>query len=394
MSQRHLVVAALALLVGGLGLWLAFNLERVPQKVWVGYRGEARNNPWYAAQKLLERMDLRVARAQSVPDLKSLPRDGILLLPRRLASIDGAQQVKLLEWVEAGGHLIVEAEAPAQADPLLDAVGVERRMVEGTPRRERTRDRQKPAPESQAADAPKLASATPPGAARALNLQLGLWRSLGAKEPKLAFTTGAATWLVHLERGAGRVTAITEFNFAGNGSIGSHDHAEFLWHLVRLGPQAGPVTFFYSPTRLSLATWLRENAWAALAAAALLLALWLWRVVPRFGPLAPDPEPDRKRLLDHLRASGRFQWSTGGAVALAEAARDAALRRVMRAQPDFASLGEAEREKRLAEQFGLAPEGVRAVLQPVKQATPQDLVAAASVYQAIHEQLTIARGRR
>ena len=39
-------------------------------------------------------------------------------------------------------------------------------------------------------------------------------------------------------------------------------------------------------------------------------------------------------------------------------------------------------------------QAVRAVLQPVKQSTPQDLVAAASVYQAIHEQLTIARGRR
>ena len=35
-----------------------------------------------------------------------------------------------------------------------------------------------------------------------------------------------------------------------------------------------------------------------------------------------------------------------------------------------------------------------AVLEPVRHATPQDLVAAASVYQAIHEQLTIARGRR
>jgi len=38
----------------------------------------------------------------------------------------------------------------------------------------------------------------------------------------------------------------------------------------------------------------------------LFLALMLWRLSPRFGPLVPSPAPDRRSLLEHLSATGRF----------------------------------------------------------------------------------------
>ncbi|MSQ55276.1 MAG: DUF4350 domain-containing protein [Betaproteobacteria bacterium] len=375
MTRRMFILPAIVLVLGGGALWLLSNMERVPQRVWVGYKGEARHNPWLAAERLLARMGLAAGRAKSIPDLKALPPDGTLVLPRRLAFINRDEQLKLVQWVEGGGHLIVEAEAPRQPDPLLDALSVARKPV--------NRKR-----------GSAFVSAQLPGATAPLKVQMGEWLGLEAASPMFALKGAEATWLVHLQRGAGRVTAISELGFAGNAAIGKFDHAEFLWQLARLAPGRGAVSFFHSPQKLSLLEWLGENAWAAIAAAALLLAAWLWRVVPRFGPVAPDPEPARKRLLDHLRASGRFQWSSGGGAALAEAARDAALRRVMRAHPDFAALGAAEREARLAAQFGLAPEGVRKVLHPLRDASPEGLTAAASVYQTIHEQLSISKGRR
>ena len=83
-------------------------------------------------------------------------------------------------------------------------------------------------------------------------------------------------------------------------------------------------------------------------AAAALLALWIWSIVPRFGPVAPDAPPGRRRLLDHLRATGRYYWAKGMRSRLVVAARDAALRRVARAQPDFAGASQAERAARLS----------------------------------------------
>jgi hypothetical protein len=100
--------------------------------------------------------------------------------------------------------------------------------------------------------------------------------------------------------------------------------------------------------RLSLWSFLTENALAALAASAALLVMWLWRIAPRFGPVAPDAPPVRRRLLDHLRASGRYYWALDLRERLLVAARDAALRRVLRAQPEFAGAKPEERAARLA----------------------------------------------
>ena len=147
------------------------------------------------------------------------------------------------------------------------------------------------------------------------------------------------------------------------------------------------VAVYYQPVRLSLWGFLKEHAAAVLVAGAVLLAAWLWRIAPRFGPIAPDPEPARRRLLDHLRASGRFQWSAGGAATLAEAAREAALRRVARAQPDFAGLSPAERSARLAASFDLPAEEAVRVLRPVQNLQPASFVSAMRVFQRIHERL-------
>ena len=113
---------------------------------------------------------------------------------------------------------------------------------------------------------------------------------------------------------------------------------------------------YYRPERLSLSGFLRENAAPALVAGGLLLALWIWSIVPRFGPVAPDAPPGRRRLLDHLRASGRYYWTKGLRSRLVVAARDAALRRIARAQPDFATAPQAERSARLATLAGISKE--------------------------------------
>jgi hypothetical protein len=67
----------------------------------------------------------------------------------------------------------------------------------------------------------------------------------------------------------------------------------------------------------------------------------------------PDLPPERRRLLDHLRASGRYYWSHGLRARLVSAARQAVLRRVSRAQPDFGSVPAAEQAARLGALAGI-----------------------------------------
>jgi hypothetical protein len=369
MSRPALTAAILAALVLGGAWWFFTSFERVPGREWTGFQGEARRNGFLAAERLLARMGMRVRHVKTPGELRELPVNGTLILPDRRDSIAPNERGRLLAWIDAGGHLIVEDENHRLPDPILDALGVKRR------------------PAQAAAAGAGVLDIRLPHAPRPMKVRMHARQSLEAPQARLAIRGKLATHLVHFPRGRGQVTVLNDLAFMRNGSIGDDDHAEFLWQLVRFQPDSGEVFVFDNPEKLSLVRWLADHAWAALAAAGGLLALWLWRIALRFGPLAPDPEPVRRRLLDHLRASGRFQWSSGGAGRLAESAREAALRRVARAQADFAALSAREREARLGATFGLTAEEARRVLRPAQSLATQEFVARMRAFQRIHERL-------
>ena len=368
MSRQGLWTIVTVLAVLGGAIWFFNNFERVPDREWTGYQGEARRNGFLAAERLLDRMGLRVRHLKTPIELRELPPNGTLILPARRNALAPAERERLLEWVDAGGHLIVENENHRLPDPILDALDVKRQPVK-TPGQSRTTE------------------ARLPHAPGVLKVNLASDRTLIAPAGAFQLQLNKATQLAHFKRGRGQVTVLNDFGFMRNPAIGQNDHAEFLWQLVRFQPGTAAVFVFDNPQKLSLLDWLVDNAWAVLAAGALLLVAWLWRIAPRFGPMAPDPEPVRRRLLDHLRASGRFQWSAGGAATLAEAAREAALRRVARAQTDFAALTPAERRARLAASFDLPAEEAERVLRPAQNLQPAEFVNAMRVFQRIHERL-------
>jgi hypothetical protein len=124
-----------------------------------------------------------------------------------------------------------------------------------------------------------------------------------------------------------------------------------------------------------------------LVATFLLLGCWLWRIVPRFGPVPADPPPARRRLLDHLRASGRYLWTEGLRGQLAAAAREAALRRLARAQPDFAAASGSEKAARLAALASIPLEEAQRFLAAggaAAQMRGADFIHLAAVAQRVH----------
>jgi hypothetical protein len=313
-------------------LWFRANFERVPAKEWVGASGEARLRQFLAAERYAERMGWNAKELRSLPELDALPAGGVLLMPNRRQALAGNRMAELVRWVERGGHLIAEAEYLGVPDPLFDLLGVQR---------------------AEGAAAAKPLSVELPQTGRRLSVFMPGSPKLVTAEGDVRFRI--ADQLVSFGRGRGVVTAASSLHFARNRGIGANDHAELLWHLLALTPGRDLVVY-WSPTRLSLWGFLTEHAAPALAASGLLLALWLWAIVPRFGPVAPDAPPGRRRLLDHLRASGRYYWVKGLRSRLVVAARDAALRRIARAQPDFATAPQAERATRLASLIGVSKE--------------------------------------
>lgn len=331
MRTRLLLGGVVLLLIALSVAWFLANFEKRPVKEWVGASGEARLRPYLAAERFAERMGWKASEVRALPGLANLPAGGVLLMPPRRQALTPERIAEIVAWVERGGHLIADAELLGVPDPLFDALGVKR------------------APGERATKPQSVELA--PG--RRITAALYGGMQLTVPHAEVRFRVGGE--LASFARGRGLVTVATTLYFAENQAIGKLGHAELLWHLLSLTPSRELVVY-WAPARLSLWTFLVENAAAALAGFGALLALWLWSVIPRFGPVAPDAPPGRRRLLDHLRASGRYFWNRGLRARLVIAARDAALRRIARVQPEFASASAAEKARRMAALTGVSAE--------------------------------------
>ncbi|HEU4352855.1 MAG TPA: DUF4350 domain-containing protein [Burkholderiales bacterium] len=362
MKARLVVALGMAALAGLTLAWWRANFELVPVKEWVGASGEARVRQFLAAERFAERMGWKATEARSLPALDALPARSVLILPSRRQALTEERLTDLVRWAERGGHLIAEAELLGVQDPLLDLLGVGR----------------------QNAPTVKPLVVELPGTDRRLTVAMLSGMKLVASGADVRLRAGEQ--LVSFARGGGMVSVAATLEFARNRSIGDHDHAEMLWRLLELTP-GRELVVYWSPMRLSLWGFLTENAAPALAAAALLLALWLWSIGPRFGPVAPDAPPGRRRLLDHLRASGRYYWNQGLRSRLVAAARDAALRRIARAQPDFAAAPEAERITRLASVAGISREDAMRFISAAGAMRGADFIRLAHHAQRVHSAL-------
>ena len=361
MNRWLVPVLVLALIAIG-AIWFFSSYERVPAREWVGPTGEARRNPYLAAGRFASRMGLAARELRSLPELDSLRPGSVLLAPGRRQALDARRLRDIVAWVEAGGHLIVEPELIAVPDPLLELLGVQREAA--------------PAP------AKPVPVVLPGGRKLAVSLPGAM--ALQAQDED-------AARFVSFALGKGTVSAVSSLHFARNGLIGTHDNAEFFWHLLRLAP-ATELQVYLRPQRLSLWEFLKERAAPVLAAAPALLALWLWRIVPRFGPVRPEAPPARRRLLDHLRASGRYYWEQGLGAGLVDAARDAALRRIGGVQPDFAGASAAERAARISVLARVAPEEAQRFIAASGGLRGAELIRVMHTAQRIHSALE--RGTR
>ena len=332
MRNVSLAAVVLVLLMVAGAVWLVLNFEYVTESEYVGLQGEARRNPLLAAMRLYERMGVPAREARRVAELDTLEPGTTLILLRQRAALTQRHAEELLSWVSAGGELIVEPQDHRMRDRVLDALKIHRRPLRLQPPRKPSEFRL-------------------PHSAATLRVDFGPRQHFIDVE-KRALLTVDEHWSVLLQRfslGRGHVTVVNGLRFMTNGRIGEHDHAEFAWQLVRFRPATPAVIVAARLEVPSLATWLRESAWPAVLTGAVLLMLWLWRVVPRFGPLRADPPASRPRLLDHIRASGRYHWASGGARRLLSAAREACLRAIARNHPGLAAMAPQAQVARLAQ---------------------------------------------
>ena len=386
MTRRPEILVRLLLALGAAGViaWLVMNTEWVDIETPRPLPEELRKDGTLLAREYLQMLGLK---ARRVDDLIELPPTSatLVLTAGYWNLIDGSSR-RLQRWVQDGGHLLVDARALLAADDEAKWLPLRRvRPPDADPTRSREGcrvlkphaglaqaeavgyvaclfGRSKLIPAGDAMPTWQLDSEE--HGAEVLRMPLGQGRVTGFAEG-LNFEDAAVPFVID----ANQPVAPPPRNFGNRGMVAG-DNAALLAALVDARP-GREVWFVTRIERPPLPLWLWQQAWPALALAAVALLLALWRNGSRFGPLQQEPPPERRSLAAQIRASADFLFRHQPAALQAMARRaldEAAAQQVA----GWRRLKPAERPAALARATGL-PEARLAVA--LAEATARSEVA-------------------
>ncbi|MGD8588749.1 MAG: DUF4350 domain-containing protein [Chromatiales bacterium] len=381
---NRVYLGILLLLLLGLGLlvgaWFVQNFERQSQEIRSGFSQAARRNPWLAAERFLQRLDLQVESLSGRQYLLSPPAEPGVLLVRDLGpALSLQRQQDLLEWVAAGGQLILSLQRVPDADepnhPLLARFGVSLRTLEASDQAE--------------TNAP--VAVTLPGTGEKIEVTFDPQRSLYLDEvsPEWQVPGDSGYHLLRFRHGAGAITLLSDNRFLSNAEIDEQDNALLL---ARLVGDASRGWLLYSSQMPSLLELSWKYASYLVVSVCLTLAVLLWWLSNRSGPLLVQTGSQRRDLLEHLQAAAEFLWQQERAAGLQTQTRSQIEKRWLRSHPRLTRLDRQGRCEWLAQRTGLNPEAIDGALYG-QQTDERGLIRASAVLQrlnlALHPEITM-----
>lgn len=369
--SRIAIIWAVLLLAGATALFLFF-FERHTEEVDLGFGPEARRNPFLAAQRFLDRLDIPHRRADNISIVSTLDDGDALFLTSSSQVYNHDRLWELLDWVEAGGHAIVIAhsgDGDNEQDLLLETLGLEvtngdldlyfnrqvrevfgeeaselqdktasemmrehnRKLAEKESKKDKqTSDAQEGEPTQDEATADEQSPRNPDvDPERLVNLT-------SASGTSYALYFDPHRVLTHEMMGQGSDTDVdggplhwvpfqkvsTEaplvYYERGRGRLTlmtdgglwrNHRIGEFD-HAYFLAHLVGEreLVMITQPRFDTLGTLIQRYALELFFAGLLALVAWIANRSRRFGPMAPASASERRSLLEHIRACGYFYW--------------------------------------------------------------------------------------
>lgn len=328
MNVQRFIIGLIAILATAASIiWFLNSFELKETEEHIGFKGEAKTNTLYAARLFLKRMGIPSERKDS---LSSLPdTDSVLIIDTERYTLSPQKISAILDWVKRGGHLITRARIPGNTKTLY-----------GTHKQDNDSSDQDSA--DNADDQEETKKAERIGKADPLQAELGvrigkhvmpeeddlpldvtlsgMSHSLEA-DPGFFYTleTDAAdtypqrykksAWLLEQNWGDGMVTLAANLDFIENGTLADYEHAELFWHMIHgLHDQPHSVWLVHQDDMPPLWALIWQHAWTLVLSFLALVLLTFLALMPRFGPLLPNPKPERRRIIEHIRASGHFMW--------------------------------------------------------------------------------------
>jgi len=376
LTRERLVwlIALLALPAGG--WWLSANTEWVEQDSQHAARGEALENPVYAFEQLLRRLQMQVKQVESLDPQP--PEHARLLLLSSDWALMPERAERLHQWVLRGGHLVLPQGTDWNDTDLEEWVPVTAVKVQPARPAASAASASAASAAGEAGEAGEAASAASAAVPAKVAPVSKIWELLALDSspplwgdtPTLAtceiFPTQrklqlapkhAASWslngdhkvqVLRLPIGQGSVTVLNADSTAFHNTAALRcDNLLLMASAVQAEP--GSTAWIYlNETRQALLPWLWQQGWVALVAALLTLAAALWRGAVRFGPRLASPPRLRRSISEQVRGLGAYLHREGREALLAAQQR-ALDRSAQRSLPGYGRLSLPERASAIAQ---------------------------------------------
>ncbi|MCU7958849.1 MAG: DUF4350 domain-containing protein [gamma proteobacterium symbiont of Bathyaustriella thionipta] len=352
--KKGLLITFFVALFGVFGWWLSTHIEWYEKSNWQGWQGEAIHNDWLAAEWFIKSMGIPARTLSNPEQLNELPAtDSILIIPTNRSTFSQARNNALLDWVAAGGHLLIKAqhlydEDDFEYDPIADYVDVYPQYLSS----------------SETEGTAGTTTFEIEGSSDLLEVAFNDYSVLEYEEEQELLRIGNVfgDHVISVPYGQGLITVVSDINWMKNLNIGDHGHARLLLYLLNLRTTPSEVLILKSDDIPPLWEWLwLINPWAV-SLAGLLLLLWLWRAPWRFGPLLPADDAPRRRILEHIQAAAYYLWKHGQSEVLLAGLRNDLIYRAIQVHPEIQRLSEQQRIHRLAEITELPAEQIHQAL--------------------------------
>lgn len=299
------------------------NKEHEEEIIPTGYVGQARVNPYLAAERFLKADGWNISSERVWGDFGY--ETSTIILPASFLTSKGVA-MRALEWVEEGGLLVVlmkggESEINdftrsswSFSQEVTKKVGLTYFMEELEVMKVEIGFQKKSSGEAYGKLSTDWNVAT-------ISYSEGdeYYEYEVEFEDRVALSSDlGSAWEFEKEQGArmlttdhgdGTVMFLAHARPFRNAYVDRADHPEFLqvvagWNTYR---GDGKIVFLYGSST-SFFDLLWQQAWPAIIAGAILLLVWLWMRIPRFGPVKEDDFTYRRPYGDGLKAAASFIW--------------------------------------------------------------------------------------
>lgn len=380
---KLLVGGALTILTALSVVWFLNNFEQATREITTGYSPAAINNPLLAAERFLTRLGVK-ARSVSVSELWSTrpqPGDDVVFYRFTLPHSQTRQE-EVRKWVEAGGHLIIDADVlPSTEDDakeigsdFISALGAKVAYPDYEEEGEEYEEEQQVTIQFEDVDEP-------------VTITMPTYRYLvDSKDQAVAGARlGKGYGLLQYAMGDGYVTILSDNSFLFNHQIGDEEHALALALLVGVNHD-DTVWLVHDVTMPSLLELAWEHAPQALIALLAALVLWLWSLGKRLGPQLPPAHTARRDIGEHLAATAHYLWRLDRGQALLQANRARIEQAWLTKHYLLRAMSQQERCEWIAARTGLSPAVVERALY-TGQGAESDFIEMSSYLQILRAAL-------